>query len=232
MAKSKILIVEDDRTLLDVLKYNLAKEGFEVATAADGVEAIEAAKSDKPDLILLDVMLPRIDGFEVLRIVRRYLAVPIMMLTAKAEEIDKVVGLELGADDYMTKPFSMRELVARVRAMLRRMELMKQEMKPPDASVVKAGDLELDIDRHQISLRGSMLSLSPKEFDLLAFLVQNRGHVFTRDYLLEKIWGYDYVGDSRTIDVHVRWIRQKLEVDAAHPRCLLTVRGVGYKFEE
>ena len=231
---SKILVVEDDQTLLDVLKYNLTKEGYEVVTAIDGVQALEVARSKKPDLIVLDVMLPKLDGLEVCRIVRREMTVPILMLTAKTEEIDKVVGLELGADDYMTKPFSMRELLARIRAMIRRTEMMKQETIAVDKTTpaaLKVGDLEVDFARHQVCRSGDVLDLSPKEFDLLAFLVSNRQRVFSRDYLLEKVWGYDYTGDTRTVDVHIRWLRQKIEVDPAHPKLLLTVRGVGYKFE-
>ncbi|TLN06673.1 response regulator transcription factor, partial [bacterium] len=180
------------------------------------------------------IMLPKLDGFEVCRILRREMTVPILMLTAKTEEIDKVVGLELGADDYMTKPFSVRELLARIRAMLRRTEMMKQEIaasKEAQPSLVKVGSLEIDPTRHQVSLSGSVLDLSPKEFDLLAFLASNPGRVFSRDYLLERVWGYDYAGGTRTVDVHIRWLRQKIEVDPAHPRHLLTVRGVGYKFE-
>jgi len=234
MASSRIMIVEDDQTLLGVLKYNLAKDGYGVVTAIDGAQALEVARSEKPELIVLDIMLPKLDGFEVCRILRREMTVPILMLTAKTEEIDKVVGLELGADDYMTKPFSMREFLARIRAMLRRTEMMKQEIassKEVKPSVVKVGSLEIDPVRHQVSLSGSLLDLSPKEFDLLAFLASNQARVFSRDYLLEKVWGYDYAGDTRTVDVHIRWLRQKIEVDPAHPRHLLTVRGVGYKFE-
>ena len=234
MASSRIMIVEDDQTLLGVLKYNLAKDGYGVVTAIDGAQALEVARSEKPELIVLDIMLPKLDGFEVCRILRREMTVPILMLTAKTEEIDKVVGLELGADDYMTKPFSMREFLARIRAMLRRTEMMKQEIassKEVKPSVVKVGSLEIDPVRHQVSLSGSLLDLSPKEFDLLAFLASNQARVFSRAYLLEKVWGYDYAGDTRTVDVHIRWLRQKIEVDPAHPRHLLTVRGVGYKFE-
>ncbi|MBI2906386.1 MAG: response regulator transcription factor [Chloroflexi bacterium] len=231
MVRNKILIVEDDRTLLGVLKYSLIKEGFAVSTAVDGVKAIETARRQRPDLILLDVMLPELDGLEVCRTLRKEMTAPILMLTARAEEIDRVVGLELGADDYLTKPFSMRELLARVRAMLRRRELLEEEMRS-SSSLVRAGDIELDADRHLVSVKGAALTLSPKEFELLAFLIRNRGHVFNRDQLLGKIWGYDYFGDSRTVDVHMRWLRKHLEADPAHPQHLLTVRGVGYKFEE
>ena len=234
MPGNKVLLVEDDRTLLDVLTYNLTKEGHDVITASDGVEALNVARDKKPDLIVLDVMLPKLDGFEVCRILRREMTVPILMLTAKASETDKVVGLELGADDYMTKPFSMREFLARIRAMLRRAEMTRiaassaQETAP---SIIKTGGFEIDFARHKVSQSGTSIDLSPKEFDLLTFLVKNREQVFSRDQLLEKVWGYDYAGDTRTVDVHVRWLRQKIEVDPANPRHLLTVRGIGYKFE-
>ncbi len=233
MGSSKILVVEDDQNLLDVLKYNLAKEGYDVLTAADGVEALDTARSKKPDLIVLDIMLPRMDGLEVCRILRREMTVPILMLTAKAEETDKVVGLELGADDYMTKPFSIREFLARIRAMLRRAEMMIAASSAQEAipSLIKVGELEIDLARHTVSRSGTLIELSPKEFDLLAFLIKNRGQVFSRDQLLEKVWGYDYAGDTRTVDVHIRWLRQKIEADPATPGHLLTVRGIGYKFE-
>jgi len=234
MGVSKVLVVEDDRTMLDVLKYNLTKEGHDVITASDGIEALDAARDKKPDLIVLDVMLPKLDGFEVCRILRREMTVPILMLTAKASETDKVVGLELGADDYMTKPFSMREFLARTRAMLRRVEMTKMgesSAKETTPSIIKVSKLEIDFARHKVSQSGTTIDLSPKEFDLLAFLVKNREQVFSRDQLLEKVWGYDYAGDTRTVDVHVRWLRQKIEVDPANPIHLLTVRGIGYKFE-
>jgi len=234
MPGNKVLLVEDDRTLLDVLKYNLTKEGHDVITASDGVEALDAARDKKPDLIVLDVMLPKLDGFEVCRILRGEMTVPILMLTAKASETDKVVGLELGADDYMTKPFSMREFLARIRAMLRRAEMMKiveSSTKETTPSIIKVSKLEIDFARHKVSQSGTTIDLSPKEFDLLAFLVKNREQVFSRDQLLEKVWGYDYAGDTRTVDVHVRWLRQKIEIDPANPIHLLTVRSIGYKFE-
>ena len=234
MAEITILIVEDDKTLLDVLKYNLLKEGYSVVIAVDGVQALEVARAEKPDLIVLDIMLPKLDGFEVCRILRREITVPILMLTAKTEEIDKVVGLELGADDYLTKPFSLRELLARIRAMLRRVEMMRREALSKQEAVpqaIKVGNLEINFTRNQVSSGGSILALSPKEFELFAFLVRNRGQVFTRDHLLERVWGYDYAGDTRTVDVHIRWLRQKIEDDPSHPVHLLAVRGVGYKFE-
>ncbi len=234
MAGSKVLVVEDDRTLLEVLKYNLIKEGYTILTATDGVQALDIARRQKPDLIVLDVMLPKLDGFEVCRILRREMTVPILMLTAKAGETDKVAGLELGADDYMTKPFSMREFIARIKAMLRRAEMLKSEAAVTGESapsVVKSGDLEIDLTKHRVSRAGAVIDLSPKEFDLLAFLARNRERVFSREQLLEKVWGYDYAGDTRTVDVHIRWLRQKIERDPAHPRRLITVRGVGYKLE-
>jgi two-component system, OmpR family, response regulator len=234
MSGSKILVVEDDRNLLEVLKYNLAKEGYAVVTATDGIQALDVARSEKPDLIVLDIMLPKLDGFEVCRILRTEMTAPILMLTAKAEETDKVVGLELGADDYMTKPFSMREFLARVRAMLRRAEMMKvaaSSVKETIPSLIKVGEIEIDLARHTVSRSDTLIDLSPKEFDLLGFLVKNKEQVFTRDQLLEKVWGYDYAGDTRTVDVHIRWLRQKIEVDPANPKHLLTVRGIGYKFE-
>jgi two-component system OmpR family response regulator len=226
----KILIVEDDQNLLATLKYNLLNEGYEVVTAIDGVQALDIARSEKPELIILDVMLPKLSGFEVCRILRKEMTVPILMLTAKTEEVDKIVGLEIGADDYMTKPFSMRELIARVRAMLRRADMVKTPT-TGEEEYLKIGDLEIDISRHQASCRGLSLDLTPKEYELLAFLARNRGFVFSREQLLEKVWGYDYAGNTRTVDVHIRWLRQKIETDPAHPRVILTVRGTGYKLE-
>ena len=234
MESRKILVVEDDKTLLDVLKYNLVKEGYDAITATDGVQALEVARSEEPELVILDIMLPKLSGFEVCRILRREMTVPILMLTAKVDEIDKIVGLEIGADDYVTKPFSMRELLARIRAMLRRSDMLKLEtgpMKQVTTSVISAGGIEIDIDRHEVILHGSVVDLSPKEFDLLALLMKNQGQVFSRDRLLNEIWGYDYAGDTRTVDVHVRWLRQRIDAEPAHPKYHLTVRGVGYKFE-
>jgi DNA-binding response OmpR family regulator len=226
----KILVVEDDRNLLDTLKYNLRKEGYKVVAAVDGAEALDIARREKPDLIILDIMLPKLSGFEVCRIVRKETTTPILMLTAKDEEVDKIVGLEIGADDYMTKPFSMRELLARVGAMLRRSKMT--EMQPgPEGAILQIGDIKVDIARHKASKGATMLELPPKEFDLLAFLATNKGFVFSRDQLLEKVWGYDFAGDTRTVDVHVRWLRQKIETDPNNPTYLVTVRGTGYKLE-
>lgn len=230
LGSHKILIVEDDRNLLDTLKYNLRKESYEVATAVDGVEALDVARREKPDLIILDLMLPRLSGFEVCRILRKDTNVPILMLTAKADEADKIVGLEIGADDYVTKPFSLRELLARVRAMLRRSQ--PAEMLPVAGEpVLKVDDIEVDIARHRAWKGGISLELTRKEFDLLAFLARNKGLVFSRDQLLEKVWGYDFGGDTRTVDVHIRWLRQKIEADPDNPKHLVTVRGIGYKLE-
>jgi DNA-binding response OmpR family regulator len=226
----KVLIIEDDANLLEAIKYNLRKEGYEVASASDGEMALDTARSSKPDLIILDIMLPKLNGFEVCRILRREMTIPILMLTAKADETDKIVGLEIGADDYMTKPFSMRELMARVRAMLRRAKMIESPS-TPETILFKIGDLEIDIARHHSSLNGKELDLSPKEFDLLVFLARNKGFVFSREQLLEKVWGYDFAGDTRTVDVHIRWLRQKIETDASQPQYLVTVRGTGYKLE-
>jgi two-component system OmpR family response regulator len=227
---SRVLVVEDDPNLLETLRYNLANEGYSVITSADGAEALEIARAEKPDLLVLDVMLPGLSGFEVCRILRKETTVPILMLTARTEEVDRVVGLEIGADDYMTKPFSMRELMARVRAMLRR-AAMTQTQPADTEGPLKIGDIEIDAARHQAYSRGSPLELTPKEFDLLAFLARNRGFVFNREQLLEKVWGYDYAGDTRTVDVHIRWLRRKIEADPSHPHHILTVRGAGYKLE-
>ena len=230
MDKDKILIVEDDANLLATLKYNLQKDGYDVVTAVDGAEAIETARKEKPDLIILDVMLPTINGFEVCRVLRKEMTVPILMLTAKAEEMDKVVGLEIGAVDYMTKPFSMRELLARVRAMLRRTRMTVSES-TEEETVLRIKELEIDPARHRVSLGETALDLTPKEYDLLAFLAKNKGFVFNREQLLEKVWGYDYAGDTRTVDVHVRWLRQKIETNPQKPEYLITIRGTGYKLE-
>jgi len=226
---TKILIVEDDRNLLDTLKYNLRKEGYNAVAAFDGAEALDVARREKPDLIILDIMLPKLSGFEVCRILRKEMTIPILMLTAKDEEVDKIVGLEIGADDYMTKPFSMRELLARLGAMLRRAEMAVQPA--GGEKVLRIDDLEIDIARHKAFLGGTALELSPKEFDLLAFLAKNKGFVFSREQLLDKVWGYDYAGDTRTVDVHIRWLRQKIESDPSKPERLVTVRGTGYKLE-
>ena len=231
MSDIKILIVEDDLTLLNMLEYNLAKEGYQVVKASDGVQGLESARENKPDFIILDIMLPKMSGFEVCRILRKEISVPILMLTARDDEIDKVVGLDLGADDYMTKPFKMRELLARIRAIIRRISPFDQQSEVVE-SLLKLGNIEIDISRHRVKVKESELNLTLKEFDLLAFLVKNKGIVFNREQLLEKVWGYDYPGDTRTVDVHIQWLRAKIEDNPKEPQRLVTVRGVGYKLEE
>jgi len=231
----KVLVVEDEPVLLETLEYNLARQGYEVCTAADGPTALEVAREEQPDLIVLDIMLPGMDGFEVCRTLRPEMSVPILMLTARDEEIDKVVGLEVGADDYMTKPFSMRELMARVKALLRRVRLDREELTAESAEVgserLAFGDLTIDLARCEVLREGEPLHLKPKEHDLLVFLARNRGIVLSRDLILERVWGWDYGGGSRTVDVHVRWLREKIEPDPASPFRIVTVRGVGYRFE-
>ncbi len=232
---SKVLVVEDEPALRETLEYNLRRQGYEVATAADGPSAVEMARQEQPDLIVLDVMLPGMDGFEVCRILRREMSAPILMLTARDDEIDKVVGLEVGADDYMTKPFSMRELLARVKAQLRRVRLLREELaadsQVPEPERLTLGDLTIDLRRRE-ALRGDeVLHLKPKEYDLLLFLAQHRGSVLSRDLILERVWGWDYVGGSRTVDVHVRWLREKIEANPEQPIRIVTVRGAGYRFE-
>ena len=230
MTEQSILIIEDDRNLIDVLSYNLTREGYRVVSAIDGVQGLEMARKNKPDLIILDIMLPKMSGLEVCRILRKETMVPILMLTAKSEEIDKIIGLEIGADDYLTKPFSMRELIARIWAMLRRAEMVMAKS-AGEETVLRVGDLEIDPARRRAAIGESVLNLTPKEFDLLAFLAKNRGLVFSREQLLDKVWGYDYPGDTRTIDVHIRWLREKIETDPGKPKRLITVRGIGYKLE-
>lgn len=232
---SRILVVEDDPTLLETLEYNLANAGYAVLTAVDGLAALEVARTEQPDMLVLDLMLPHMDGFEVCRVLRRESSVPILMLTARADEVDRVVGLEMGADDYLVKPFSMRELLARVKAQLRRVRLIRDEFaEASDAGGLERltyGDLTIDLGRHEASWRGEPLPLKPKEYDLLVFLARNKGIALTRDLILERVWGWDYAGGSRTVDVHVRWLREKIETDPANPERIVTVRGVGYCFE-
>jgi DNA-binding response OmpR family regulator len=220
-----ILVVDDERTLRETLAESLETEGFVVVQAADGREAVNAFRRSQPDLILLDLMLPELSGTEVCRIIRSESGVPILMLTAKSAELDKVVGLELGADDYVTKPFSFRELLARIRALLRRSE---QQSQTAETETVELGGVKVDLAGRRL-LRGTeVLAVKPKAFELLAFLIRNAGHVFTRDQLLERVWGYDYAGETRTVDVHVHWLRALIEDDPAIPVYLETVRGVGY----
>ena len=231
----KVLVVEDEPTLLETLQYNLARQGYEVYTATDGLAALDIARRERPDAIVLDIMLPGLDGLEVCRILRREMNVPILMLTARADEVDKVVGLEVGADDYLTKPFSMRELLARVKALLRRVRLIREELTAESGTVsveeLTFGDLTIDLARREVLLRGEPLRLKPREYELLVFLARNRGIALSRDVILERVWGWDYDGGTRTVDVHVRWLREKIEPDPAHPTRIVTVRGVGYRFE-
>jgi DNA-binding response OmpR family regulator len=233
----KILVVEDEISLQETLAYNLKRQGYEVETASDGTSALDEARRVHPDLIVLDVMLPGIDGFEVCRILRQDMNTPVLMLTARDDEIDRVVGLEVGADDYMTKPFSMRELLARVKAMLRRVRMLREEISanaaaaPTAAQTITYGDLVIDPTRREVRLSTLPVPLKPKEFELLLFLAQHRGQVLTREFILERVWGWNFIGDSRTVDVHIRWLREKLEIDPSSPIRLITVRGVGYRFE-
>jgi DNA-binding response OmpR family regulator len=220
-----ILVVDDEKTLRETLADGLETEGFTVLQAADGREAVDIFHRRHPDLILLDLMLPEISGTEVCRIIRTESGVPILMLTAKSAEVDKVVGLELGADDYVTKPFSFRELLARVRALLRRSESQAAGSEP---EAVDLGRIRVDLAGRRLLRDGEVVSVKPKAFDLLAFLLRNSGHVFTRDQLLEHVWGYDYAGETRTVDVHVHWLRSQIEADPGSPSMLQTVRGVGY----
>jgi DNA-binding response OmpR family regulator len=230
MTGKTILIIEDDRNLVDALSYNLAKEGYEVASATDGARALETARNSCPDIIILDIMLPGLNGFEVCRILRKEMTVPILILTAKTGEVDKIVGLEVGADDYLTKPFSMRELIARIRAMLRRADMVGAAPSN-DVAQLNVNDLTVDVARRQAAIDNRPLDLTPKEFDLLAFLARNQGLVFSREQLLERVWGYDYAGDTRTVDVHIRWLRKKIEAEPSKPMRIVTVRSVGYKLE-
>lgn len=231
MARNKILIVEDDNTLRETLKYNLEKEDYIISMARDGGEALEQARANKPDLILLDLMLPVMNGLEVCRILRGEMDLSVIMLTAKTAEVDKIVGLEIGADDYVTKPFSMRELLARIKAVLRRNEKKASCNENPENKPLQAGRILIDIDAHVVYKDEHPVELNPKEFELLAYLVLNKGQVISREQILRKVWGYEYIGNDRTVDVHMRWLRQKLEDNANDPQHLLTVRGYGYKFQ-
>jgi DNA-binding response OmpR family regulator len=224
-----ILVVEDDRTLVETLVYNLHKEGYQTATARTGMEAIRLARSQPPDLVLLDLMLPEVDGFEVCRTLRTSSQVPIIILTARDAEVDRVLGLELGADDYVVKPFSLRELIARVRAHLRRAEFNTREPETPP--VISVGDLEILPASRMVRRGGTTIHLLPREFDLLHYLMENRGIVLSRGTLLERVWGEEFLGDSRTVDVHIRRLRAKIERDADHPELIRTVHGVGYSFD-
>ena len=231
-----ILIVEDEPSLQETLAYSLKKEGYTVEIAGDGRTALESARRLKPDLIVLDIMLPEIDGFEVARILRKELTTSILMLTARDDEIDRVVGLEVGADDYLTKPFSMRELIARVKSQLRHTRLIREEMGKrgetvPAHETLNFGNLVINLTRREVVLDGAPIPLKPKEYELLLFFAEHKSQMLSREFILERVWGWDYFGDSRTVDVHVRWLRQKVEQDAANPNRIVTVRGGGYRFE-
>lgn len=229
----KVLIIEDEQPIVDILKFNLAKEGYDTLEALDGVTGLGLALSEEPDLVLLDVMLPGMDGFEVCRKIRERSAVPVIMLTAREEEVDKVLGLELGADDYMTKPFSVRELTARVKANLRR-TLIDTTPKAPENenTVLSSGDLVINVERYEVSKNGVVLEITLREFELLKFLATQPEKIFTREKLLENVWGYEYYGDVRTVDVTVRRLREKIEDDPSLPKYIITKRGVGYYFNK
>ncbi len=229
MEQKKVLIIEDEKSISDIIKFNLTKEGFEVDTAYDGQDGLSKATSGKPDLILLDVMLPIMDGFQVCKKVRTESSVPILMLTAKEEEVDKVLGLELGADDYITKPFGMRELIARIKANIRRNDFMTTAQELP-ANVQDFGSLAIDLNRYEVRKHGTVLDLTLREFELLKYLAERENKVFSREQLLEEVWGYEYYGDIRTVDVTVRRLREKLEDDSSDPKYIMTKRGIGYYF--
>jgi two-component system, OmpR family, response regulator len=243
---AKILVVDDEENIAQTLKYNLVREGYEVLISGDGRQALELFKREKPDLVILDLMLPGMNGLDVCRNLRQISTVPILMLTAREEEVDKILGLELGADDYMTKPFNLRELIARVRAMLRRMEMVQNMQtaptqaetsptkpggEPAGPTLLSVGELQINTGQHTVLLGDRAVMLKPKEFDLLVFLARHRGQVLTREMLLERVWDYDYSGGTRTVDVHIRWLREKIESDPSHPHYIHTVFGVGYKLD-
>lgn len=228
MSNELVLIVDDEKTLVKALSFNLEKEGFRVEQAYDGEEALQKVFAGKPDIVVLDLMLPELDGFEVCRRIRKKLNIPIIMLTARSEDIDKVLGLELGADDYLTKPFNSRELVARIKAILRRSSVREEEAR----KLLQIGKLQIDLLQHRVRLDGDDINLTSKEFALLSFLAANAGNVYSREQLLEEVWGYDYYGDVRTVDVHVRHLREKIERDPGNPEYILTIWGTGYKLRE
>lgn len=227
---AKILVVDDEPSILKSIQYSLEKEGYQVAVATDGQAAVEAARREKPNLVILDVMLPSLDGYEVCRQIRAEMPIPIIMLTAKGEEIDKVVGLEIGADEYVTKPFSLRELLARIKALLRLVSRY-QEVKQVQPDRIEIGDLVIDLTRHEVTLSKKVLNLTLKEYELLKLMALNANKVLSREFLIEQVWGYDFTGEGRTVDVHIHWLREKIEKDPNNPMRIQTVRGVGYRFE-
>lgn len=228
MANEKILVVDDEEHIAELISYNLSSNGYKVITANNGIDAVKVAIEEKPSLILLDLMIPGKDGYDVCKEVRSNNEIrntPIIMLTAKSEELDKILGLELGADDYITKPFSVKELLARVKAVLRRFSIVE-----PESNVLVFGDLTADFDKREILVKDKKLELTLKEFELLEILIRNKGKILTRDTLLDKIWGYEYIGETRTVDVHIRYLRKKIEADDKNPKLIETIRGVGYRF--
>jgi len=229
---AKILVVEDDATIQDMVAYNLERDGHEVITKSDGASGLEAARNEHPDLIILDLMLPKMSGLDVCRILRPEHSMPIIMLTARDNLADKVHGLELGADDYLTKPFAMRELRARVQAALRRDDILRQSISHPktEDSFLKTGNIVIDLVRHEVKLDGKEISIRPREFDLLEYLIRHNGQALTREKILDSVWGYSYSGTTRTVDVHIRWLREKIEKNPAEPVHILTIRSLGYKF--
>lgn len=227
MADEKILVVDDEDNILELLRFNLENSGYKVLTAQNGIDALRIAKTEVPDLILLDLMLPGMDGYDVCKEIRRddnISSTPIIMITAKGEELDKILGLELGADDYITKPFSVRELKARLKAVLRRTTIQQIDKS------YRFGNISIDFDKHEVMKNDEKIELTLKEFELLEILIKNKGRVMTRDFLLDKIWGYEYIGESRTVDVHIRHLRQKVEEDDKNPQYIETIRGIGYRF--
>ena len=230
-----ILVVEDETSLRETLAYNLTRQDYTVEAVGDGNAAVEAARRLRPDLIVLDLMLPGLDGFEVCRIVRQEMNVPILILTARDEEFDRVLGLEIGADDYMTKPFSMREFLSRVKAHLRRERLIREEVGEKAETTrkdqLRFGNLVIDLTRREVLIEEEPLALKPQEYELLLFLAQHRGQALSREFLLERVWGWEFVGGTRTVDVHVHWLREKIEIDPANPQRIITVRGSGYRCE-
>ena len=225
----KILVVDDEKPIADILKFNLEKEGYDVELAYDGDEAVKKTYKDNPDLVILDIMLPKKDGFQVLKDIRKEYKIPVLMLTAKEEEVDKILGLELGADDYITKPFSMRELVARIKANLRRVEYSNGEENNNDT--ITSGELSINFNKYEVKKNGQVVELTLREFELLKFLAQRAEQVFSREQLLEEVWGYEYYGDIRTVDVTVRRLREKIEDGRGEYKHILTKRGVGYYFK-
>lgn len=234
MALATIAIIEDEQSLVEALEYNLQRAGYRTIAARDGFAGLEMVRRERPDLLILDLMLPGIDGLEICRQLRKDMHLPILILTARDEEVDKILGLELGADDYLTKPFSMRELIARVHALLRR-SAMSPVAAPAGAAgpaqILQSGDLTVDLTRREAFRGGVPIPLKPKEFDLLVYFLRHRGQVLSREQILEQVWGWDYVGGSRTVDVHIHWLRNKIEPDPIHPTRIVTVRGAGYRFE-